>query len=93
MISHDKVIKQTINKQQKGSSGIIGYYNYWLSATMLSCHAIAEISEEFQNAINGEKKSSTAIFLKPSRMYFDEENVDAKILLLLGTTRLRREKT
>ena len=55
-----------------GYSTTIGTVQRWV----LSSHVIAEISEDFQNAINGEKKSSTRKDLKPSRMLFDEENVN-----------------
>ena len=64
------VILPTIGVHRRWTT--IGTVQRWV----LSSHAIAEISEDFQNAINGEMKSSTPKDLKPSRMLFDEENVN-----------------
>ena len=53
MLPPDQLIEQTINKQQKGSGGII-VYSTWTGTVqrwVVSSHAVAEILENFKDAL------------------------------------------
>ena len=53
MLPLDQVIEQAINKQQKGSGGIIGYITSigTIQRWVISSHAVVEILENFTDAL------------------------------------------
>ena len=78
MLPPDQVIEQTINKEQKGSGGIIGTstsvgsVQHWV----LSSHTIATLSSDFKSSINMETPSSKPKDLGEKRKIFDENMVN-----------------
>ena len=74
ILSPDQVIEQTIDEQQKGSGGIIGYSTSigTVQRRIISSHAVAEILKNFTDVLMFGQKLKD---LSTSRKYFDEEIV------------------
>ena len=60
MLPPDQVIEQTINKDQKGPGGIIGYTSTGsIQRWVFSSHVTAKINADFQNSIDVVESSNS----------------------------------
>ena len=77
MLPPDQVIEQTINKDQKGPGGIIGYTTSTgsIQRWVFSSHVIAKINTDFQNSIDVVESSNSVKDLGKKRKRYDEQKV------------------
>ena len=77
MLPPDQVIEKTINKDQKGPCGIIGYTTSTgsIQRWVFSRHVIAKINADFQNSIDVVQSSNSVKDLGKKRKLYDEQKV------------------
>ena len=77
MLPPDQVIEQTINKEQKGPGGIIGFSTSigCVQRWVLSSHVTASWSEDFKNSIGLDKVENKPKDIGKSRVKLDEQMV------------------
>ena len=77
MLPPDKVIEQTINKDEKGPGGIIGYTTSTgsIQPWALFSHVITKIIADFQNSTGVVQSSNPVKDLGKKRKLYDEQKV------------------
>ena len=81
LLPPDQVIEQTINKEQKGPGGIIGFSTSEgsLQRWVLSSHVYATISSDFKESIGFNQENRKPKDLQETRMQFDEKQIKSAL--------------
>lgn len=74
-LQSDQLIEQTVNTDQKGLGGIIGFAEGTVQWWILTSHVIAPIITDIENSLSPQNSENATKYLIQSRINFTEEKI------------------